>query len=82
MASFVAFQKIKPKALKKIAKESIDGLEKWFKNNPKRKVCHAELWYGIQYDFKPSDDIAVIINKQLKETLKKDAEDDSLWAKR
>lgn len=74
MGSFVAYKQLKPTALRRIAKESINGIQKWFKNNPKRNVCHASLWYGIERDFKPKDNISVIINKLLEDTLKRDAE--------
>ena len=80
MGSFVAYQKLKTAALKRLAKESIEGITKWLQENPKRKTCHAELWYGIERNFSRKDNIAMIINDLLKQTLKKDAEDKSAFA--
>jgi hypothetical protein len=73
MGSFVAYTTIKPSELRKIAKKSIIGIKKWFKYNPGRKECHAELWYGICLDITRTANVAEIINRILKETLEKDA---------
>jgi hypothetical protein len=82
MGSFAAYYKLKPTALKRVAKESIEGITKWFKDNPQKKQCDAELWYGVRHIFKPKDDVAAFINDLLERTLKSDAEDDSKFAKR
>jgi hypothetical protein len=50
MGSFVCYQKLPAKAIRKSAKRSIDGIEEFFKCNPKKKICVAELWYGRTID--------------------------------
>lgn len=70
MASFVAYKKLKQAELRKMAKESITGIEKWFEKNPKRRVCRATLWYGITCKV-PRKSVAETINLVLKNTLKK-----------
>jgi hypothetical protein len=32
--------------IRKEAKKAIRDIAKWFEQNPKRRVCKAELWYG------------------------------------
>ena len=33
-----------PKLTKKEAEKNIKDLEEWFRNNPRRKVCHTDLF--------------------------------------
>ena len=81
MGSFAAYQKLKPESLKRITKESVKGIQKWFKSHPKKKVCLAAMWYGIELDVK-REIVSEQINSLLKATLKSDAEDTQKWAKR
>lgn len=43
---FVVYQKLTKKQLADSVKETIPQLIKWFKDNPKRDTCQAEMWYG------------------------------------
>ena len=40
------YGKVPAKEIKKGGKDAIKQIEKWFKANPKKKVCHAQVWYG------------------------------------
>jgi len=40
------YARIPEKQIRKEAATTIKQIEKWFKNNPKRRTCTAELWYG------------------------------------
>lgn len=43
----LVFYKTLPAAtIRKDSKTTIKKINKWFKDNPKRRVCRAELWYG------------------------------------
>lgn len=46
------YDRLTEKQLKKAASEVVKNLTKWFKDNPKRKMCRAELWYGKMYSIK------------------------------
>lgn len=48
MAGFIVYKRMSKSEYKKAAKEALDGIKKWFDDNPKRRVCRAELWHGIQ----------------------------------
>jgi len=43
--TIVIYQRTPAKQIRKEAKESIQKIEDWFKDNPKRRVCHAQTWY-------------------------------------
>lgn len=53
MATFVLYQPIPAELIRKEAKEAIEKITQWFANNPKRRVCRCELWYGQQLSIKP-----------------------------
>jgi hypothetical protein len=74
MGTFVAYQKMSQKNLRKTAKESIDGITKWFGKNPKRRVCKASLWYGITCKVKRGT-VKEQVDAVLKETIEKDKAD-------
>jgi len=80
MGSFRVCLRIEPSKLKKIASESIGDIVKWFKKNPKRRVCHVELWHGIRRVVTRKN-VDIVINRVLEETLKKDAEDKERFEK-
>jgi len=42
----VIYPTIPNKTIRKQAKETIAKITQWFKDNPKQRVCRAELWYG------------------------------------
>ena len=46
MGMFVLYKRMSKKDLRKCSGEAIRNINKWFKNNPSRKDCKAELWYG------------------------------------
>lgn len=48
----LVYDRLTEKQLKKDASEVVKNLTKWFKDNPKRKVCRAELWYGKMHSIK------------------------------
>jgi len=48
MTSFIVYKRMTKSEYKKAAKEALDGIKKWFDDNPKRRVCNAGLWHGIQ----------------------------------
>lgn len=48
----VIYQKLSEEELRKSAQETIPQVESWFANNPKRRVCKAELWYGKRLSIK------------------------------
>lgn len=42
----VIYKRLSEKTLRKEAKDVIKKLQIWFDENPKRRVCRTELWYG------------------------------------
>lgn len=42
----VIYEKMSRKEIDKAAKEAIKGITKFFEDNPKRRICKAELFYG------------------------------------
>lgn len=40
------YKRLSEKQIRKECKSTIKKLEKWFIDNPNRRVCHAQLWYG------------------------------------
>ena len=80
MSSFAAYPKLKTESLKRIAQESIDGIKEWFVQHPSKKICKAELWYGIWLHL-TQENVEKNIKQLLEDTLKSDAEDNEKWAK-
>jgi hypothetical protein len=66
----VIYPKISVKKLKKDAKDLIPKIEQWFKDNPKRRVCRTELWYGKCINIRRKT-VAEQINAVVKELLKR-----------
>lgn len=66
----VIYNKLTKKELKASAKETIAKVNEWFNNNPRRKVCKAELWYGkvhkIRRDHVEEDIQAIVKNTDTK----------------
>lgn len=70
MATFVVYKRLSEAELRAAAETLIPQLEGWFENNPKRRVCTAELWYGGSYKIKRKDvrgQIQLIVEKLIKE---------------
>ena len=44
--TIVIYQTIPEETIRSDAKDTIEKITQWFKDNPKRKVCRAEVWYG------------------------------------
>ena len=42
----VVYSTVPNETIRKEGEEAIAQLETWFENNPKRKTCKAEMWYG------------------------------------
>ena len=40
------YQKIDKKTIQKDAKKLLKDIEKFFIDNPKRRVCRVEVWYN------------------------------------
>jgi hypothetical protein len=52
---FVMYGTISKKQMQKEAKEAIKGIENFFVEHPKRRVCRTEFWYGKVYSIKPKN---------------------------
>lgn len=46
MGTFVLYKTIPNSTIKREGEKAVAGIEKWFADNPKRRVCNAEVWYG------------------------------------
>lgn len=46
MARLVVYKTIPNNTIKREGKKAVAGVEKWFADNPKRRVCNAKVWYG------------------------------------
>jgi len=71
MGMIVIYEKIPAKTIRKEAKEVIQKITEWFQNNPKRRVCDAQLWYGRRLKVKRKM-IAEQVNGLAEELIKKD----------
>lgn len=67
--SFVVYNRLSEAELREAAKKTALQLEDWFKNNPKRRICKAELWYGSSHKIKRKN-VAEQINAIVEEILK------------
>jgi len=59
--------------MKRDAKKSIGGIERWFKKNPDRRVCRAEFWCGKQHSVRRGhvkEDIELVLDEALAENKK------------
>jgi len=65
----VIYPKMTEENLRKAAEAAISQVGGWFQQNPKRRVCRAELWYGKHLSLKRKT-VAAQINALLEETLK------------
>ena len=68
MAGFVCYSKLSEKEIRKTAKDAIVGIKKFFEEHPRRRVCHAELWYGKQVAIRRNS-VDEEIQKVVEETL-------------
>ncbi len=57
------------KTIRKEAKKLVVDISKWFVENPKRRVCRAELWYGAQVTIRKNH-VEEDIDKATKAALK------------
>jgi len=68
MAGFIVYQKIPDDELRDSAEEIIPKIETFFIQNPKRRVCRSELWYGKTHSIKKknvADQINAIVDKMI-----------------
>ena len=69
MASFIVYKPLSNKELKEMAEKAIKGITKFFKENPRRRICNVELWYGRQVKVRKNhieEDIQKALEKALK----------------
>jgi hypothetical protein len=66
---FVVYQTIPEKEIRQTAKESIEGVTKWFAEHPKRRICRVEVWYGRQIKVKRTT-VAQQINEAAEAAIK------------
>jgi hypothetical protein len=71
MAGFVIYPRLTEQELRESAAETIPKIETFFVQNPKRRVCRSELWYGKAHSIKKKD-VAGQINAIVEELLKED----------
>lgn len=46
MGTIIIYKKLSDRVIKSEAKKALPQIKKWFENNPKRKDCNAEFFYG------------------------------------
>ncbi len=46
MTTFVVYKRLTEEEIRQDARKVMEDLERWFQENPRRMICHAELWYG------------------------------------
>lgn len=73
MGTFLVYMTMPEKEIRKEAKKVIKQLRAWFKKNPTRTDCDAELFYGRRVIIKP-DTIAKQVNDLVEELVKSDKE--------
>jgi len=49
MGMFIISALMTKQEVAEMAAAAIKGIEKWFEEHPKKKVCNAELFYGKHY---------------------------------
>jgi hypothetical protein len=62
----VIYKTLTEQELRDSAAESIPKIESWFVQNPRRRVCRTELWYGETKSIKRknvADQINAIVDK-------------------
>ena len=70
MAGFVIYPKLTEQELRDSAEELIPKIEAFFLQNPRRRVCRSELWYGKMHSIKKKNaasQINAIVDKLVKE---------------
>lgn len=65
------YKSIPAKTIRKDAREAIPKIKAWFKANPDRKECNAELWYGKQLKIK-ADTVEEQVNAAAAEAIGND----------
>jgi hypothetical protein len=66
--TIAVYQKYPEEQIRQDAKETIKNVKKWFKDNPDRKLCRIQVWYGKTIHVK-RDQISVRINKAADEAI-------------
>lgn len=70
---FVVYETVPAEKIRQTAKEIITQIADWFTANPKRRVCHAQLWYGRTVTIKRKT-IEQQVNEAAEEAIQSDAE--------
>lgn len=65
---FLLYERIPDDELRESAKDAIKQIEQFFKDNPRRRVCRTELWYGKVRSIKKKD-VATQINDIVEELI-------------
>lgn len=52
MATFLLYELMTKEKLQRFKKEFLNGITKWFDDNPKRRVCRVKWVYGEEYTIK------------------------------
>lgn len=69
MAGIVIYEKIPKKTILSEGKKAIKQISQWFKDNPKRKICRCDFWYGIFRNIRKAhieEDIQDAVDEALK----------------
>ena len=70
MTGFRIYSKMTEKELRDSAAEAVPQIEAFFAQNPKRRVCRTELWYGKAQSIKKknvADQLTAVIDKMVEE---------------
>jgi len=68
----IVYNKVTNKQILKDAKKAVKQIQEWFGQNPNRRICKAELWYGkvakirknhIEADINKAAEVAIAGNK-------------------
>ena len=66
----IIYKTLTEQQLRDSAAEAIPKIETWFVQNPRRRVCRTELWYGKTQSIKKKD-VEGQINAIVEELLNK-----------
>jgi hypothetical protein len=46
MTTFILYKRLTEQEIRQDARKVVEDLGRWFRENPRRMICRAELWYG------------------------------------
>lgn len=79
MAGILFYARIPDGELRSQVSEAVENINKWFEQNPKRRVCRCELWYGKFQSIKRRDvqtQIESVVEKLIRKEQAKAAKGD------